>query len=259
VNRRMVRPPVRTAAWNERETLYLALVERADREAFVTRARDRATRALDTLIDDMSGQPAKNLIALLRSLRALVRAYVAAEPALSEFAYPAGRINRDEVGSLPPQFTYFVAPLASIGIVGQTAFRRLLEGRIARDENWLAKIVLQELARQATFTAAVLHSPQRSLAELRAIAGTRRRRGRPAGRSRSTEWHDLPETSEALIALIRPVVVTMRRNGDRVNITTVAARLGFEDRRLREVFAERGIVGPKLLKQIGREIEEQRR
>jgi hypothetical protein len=180
----MLRPPSPSAVSKERETLYLALVERADGKAAVSHARERAARALDALLDTNlyadDGDPAANVIAFLRSFRALVRAYVRAEPALSEFAYPAGRIVDPDGGLLPPQFTYFIAPLASIGIVGQMALRRLLERRIERDGAVLAKFVLQELARQAAFTAPALRRP-RSLSELRPIAGTPRGRGRPAG------------------------------------------------------------------------------
>ena len=262
---RMLRAPERAAAWSEHERLYLAIVERADRAPSVQRAFDRAAIALDALLDTSlyadDGDPAANVIAFLRSLRALVRAYLAAEPALSEFAYPAGRINRPEVGLLPPQLTYFVAPLASIGIVGQMALGRLLERRIDRDSAVLAKFVLDELRRQAAFTIPALRRPQ-SLSELRAIAGTPRGRGRPAGRSpRRTPdgWHDVPETLEALVALVRPIVGTMRRNGDTVRVATVAARLGIDERRLRAAFAEHRIRGPALLRALRREIEEDRR
>ncbi|HEV8537268.1 MAG TPA: hypothetical protein VGR87_16310 [Candidatus Limnocylindria bacterium] len=69
----------------------------------------------------------------------------------------------------------------------------------------------------------------------------------------------MPDSLEALIALVRPVVVTMRRNGDTVKVSTVATRLGLDERRLREAFAEHGIVGTALLRQIRREIDEDRR
>jgi hypothetical protein len=243
----VLRAPTPDAAWRELERLYFAILERADQTPGVQRALDRAAVALDALIDADAEMAARALVTLLLRLRAGVRSYVAAEPALAQFAHPAARIVHPEAGALPPQYTYFVAPLASIGTVGQTILRRLLERRVARDNSGLARLVLQELAREAEFTSPVLYHPV-PRAELRAIAATRRGRGRPPGRAASTAgWTDVPDGLEDLVALIRPVVREIKGSGE-VTLAGVAARLGVDERRIREAFAHHGIRGAKLLR-----------
>jgi hypothetical protein len=254
--RRMLRPPRPDAEWAERERLYLTIVQRADQTGGVQRARERVAAALDALLAADAEDNPVALIRFVRLVRAVVRAYVTAEPALREAAFPAGRVAHPEAGLLPPQLTYFLAPLASIGIVGQMTLRRLLEDRIARDGSALAKLVRHELGRQASFTNAVLREPL-PLAELRRRADAARQRGRPAGRGDSTAgWTTVPGDMKSLTASIRPVVAAMKHSGDRVTIEAVAARLGIDERRLREAFAHDGINGPALLRALRSDQEE---
>lgn len=253
-----MRAPKVDPAWNERGRLYLALLERAAADPAVLQSQARASAALDALFDANADHVATALVAFLRRLRATVRAYLAAEPVLAEVAYPAARIHAGEE-RIPPQLTYFLAPLASLGVVGHTVLRHLLERRIERDDSWFAKEVLKELQRQAAFADPVLRH-ERPLAELQRAISITRGRGRPPGRSRSgAGWSDVPETFDALLALVRPAVDNLRRDSARVTITTVAARLGMDERRLREAFEHYGYRGAALFRQVQRENRERPR
>lgn len=256
MSRRTLRVPRPDAEWAERDRLYLLLVDRAADDARVAAAMASARDALDAYVEAPHGTSAS---ALAVAVAAAVKAFVAAEPLLREGAYPAGRVVTSDGSLLPPTLSKQLAPLGALGALSKNVLGRLLRARVARDEHRVAVALYAELVREDSFTTPVLFKP-RPLRELRAAVDAPRRRGRPPGRSPSTrEWTDTPEMVEDLVLHLRSAVLTLRRNGATVNVKTVAANLGIDERRLREAFAHHGLNGPALLRQIRREAAEQTR
>lgn len=224
MTRRVLQAAKPDASWQEYEQLFEALVARAGGVEAVERAGTRAAVTLDRLLGHVDDEPAEAFIAFLRAFRACVRAYIAAEPALREFAYPAGRIHRESVGLYPPVISYFLSPLGSIGALGQVILRALLQQQIASGRSVaVAKAILRELERQVTFTIPVLKDPAMRR-ELRDSAGVKRGRGAPAG-------GEMPELKE-LLERIEKITTTAATDRD-ITLAWVAGKLGFGEKTLR--------------------------
>jgi len=254
VSRKMLRAPKRDAVWDEHERLLGLLVDRAAKDSRAAGALASAGHALDRFIDTPGEADGRELAGRLAEA---ARAFFAAEPLLKRTAYPAGRIIAPDGSLLPPELSKRLAPLGTMGGLAQNILGQLLRTRIDRDGHPAAVAFYGELVRQVSFTMGVYYAAP--LEELRCAVGGPRRRGRPAGASASTSgWTEVPATLEGLVELVRSTVMKLRRQHSVVTVTTVAAKLGVDERRLREAFAHYGLRGQALLRQIGREADEVR-